>query len=169
MTAAPRAPRLRAAGGVIAALAAGLALSGCAPTVAMQPSAGATLTACASVVVGLPPTIGSLKKRETDAQGTGAWGDPVAVSLWCGVAQPGPTTDQCIPVDGVDWIVHDLGGQRYLVTTYGRSPAVQVEIDTSRIGSSVALPPISDAVAAAGHATAHCTTGTETPTPSPTP
>ena len=39
--------------------------------------------------------------------------------------EPGPTTDQCLGVSGVDWVAHRLSdGVRF--TTYGRSPAIEV-------------------------------------------
>ncbi|WXZ51180.1 DUF3515 family protein [Clavibacter tessellarius] len=54
--------------------------------------------------------------RETDAQGTGAWGDPQStVILRCGVATPGPTTDACISYDDVDWVEDDLEGPEHPV------------------------------------------------------
>jgi uncharacterized lipoprotein YbaY len=145
------------------------ALAGCARTVSMTPAPAATDTACAGVVVRLPQTLGSAERRETDAQGTGAWGDPVSVSLTCGVPSPGPTTLRCFTVEGVDWIERDLPSAakptRYVLTTFGRTPAVQVVIEAKRISSSDVLPAVSDAVHAAIPRTdRHCL-----PVPSATP
>ena len=36
-----------------------------------------------------------------------AWGDPAIIAR-CGVAALGPTTDQCIDVDGVGWVARQL-------------------------------------------------------------
>ncbi len=55
-----------------------------------------------------------------------AWGDPAIVAR-CGVAAPGPTTDDCLTVNGVDWVATPLSdGTRFV--TYGRDPAVEVLI-----------------------------------------
>ena len=156
---------------VAAAAGALLALSGCTPTISVQPAPAATDTACAALIVRLPATIGALEKRQTDAQGTAAWGDPEAVQLRCGVTPPGPTTDPCYTVSDVDWVLADTGTGaevREVVTTFGRTPATQVVVDPKRASVNDVLPTISDAVVAAmPTATRHCTTST--PTASPTP
>src|SRR4051794_17572569 len=90
----PRAAR-RALGILTAAVAASALLSGCAGTVGMEPAADATDPACADVIVRLPDTAADVDRRETDAQGTGAWGDPASVLLRCGVEPSGPTTLPC--------------------------------------------------------------------------
>lgn len=155
-------------------------LAACAPTVSLPTAPHQTATGCAAVVVRLPAVLGTSAKRLTDQQGTAAWGtgNPPSVVLRCGVTPPGATTDECLPmpVDGVDWIERAVPGtQQYVVTTFGRTPAVQLVIDTARIGSSTALPPISDAIAAAiPTQTAHCVAPAQpapgaTPTPAPTP
>ncbi|OUD85918.1 hypothetical protein BC477_16025 [Clavibacter michiganensis subsp. michiganensis] len=78
------------------------------PTVSLEAAPDATDPLCADVVVHLPATLGTAPLRETDAQGTGAWGDPQStVILRCGVATPGPTTDACISYDDVDWVEDD--------------------------------------------------------------
>ncbi|NEM91518.1 DUF3515 family protein [Galbitalea soli] len=117
------------------ALAAALAatLTACTPTVALEPAAHATAVACASLVTQLPDTVAGLPSRETNAQGTGAWGDPAEVLLRCGVAVPGPTsTLECVTVNGVDWLSDPSQEPDFVFTSYGRNPAVQVII----IGSS---------------------------------
>ncbi|MGO7984166.1 DUF3515 family protein, partial [Rhizobium johnstonii] len=78
----------------------------------------ASATECADVVVRLPATVADQPQRETDAQGTGAWGDPAAVLLRCGVPTPGPTTDPCYEVNGVDWIEDDSRKPTYVFTTF---------------------------------------------------
>jgi hypothetical protein len=82
------------------------------------------------VIVALPETVAGLEARETNAQGTGAWGEPAGVILRCGVPAPDPTSSECLPVDGVDWIRDDSGDPNFVFTTYGRTPAVEVIIDS---------------------------------------
>jgi len=158
---------------VLVAAAGALALAGCTPTISVTPAPGATATACAALVVRLPATLGSAAKRQTDSQGTAAWGDREAVQLQCGVAPPGPTTDACFTVGGVDWIRLDRGtgtDARVVLTTFGRTPATRLEVDPSRISVSDVLPSVSDAVVAAmPSATRHCTAASAAPTPSATP
>lgn len=119
-------PRLRPFALVLAAVAVAAALSGCTATVSMQPAENANDPLCADVVARLPETVASQDRRWTDAQATGAWGSPTAVLLTCGVTPPGPTTMRCATIDGVDWIIDETDAPRYRVTTYGRTPAVQV-------------------------------------------
>ena len=107
-----------------------LALAGCAPAVALEPAADAIDPDCARVVVALPDTVAGLAARETNAQGTGAWGDPATVILRCGVPSPDPTSSECLLVDGVDWIRDDSKDPNFAFTTYGRTPAVEVIIDS---------------------------------------
>lgn len=157
---------------VVLALAAGLALAGCTPTISITPAPAATSTACAGLIVRLPATLGSAAKRQTDSQGTAAWGDPEAVQLQCGVTPPGPTTDACFTISGVDWISVDQGrgtAARVVLTTFGRTPATRVVVDPAHLSVSDAMPPLSDAVTAAiPAATRHCTAAS-VPTPTATP
>lgn len=105
------------------------ALSGCAGTVSLSPAADANDPLCAEVSVRLPSTVDGFDRRWTDAQATGAWGDPVTVILACGVTVPGPSTLECQTVEGVDWLIDDSEAPRYRFTTYGRAPAVEVYLD----------------------------------------
>jgi len=108
-----------------------LALAGCTPVVALQPADDAADPACATVIVSLPDTVAGLPSRETNAQATGAWGEPTAVILRCGVPSPAPTaTLPCVTVDGVDWLRDDSGDPNFVFTTYGRTPAVEVIVDS---------------------------------------
>lgn len=108
-----------------------LLLSACAPTVALKPAADATNPKCAEVIVRLPKSVADQEIRQTDAQATSAWGDPAAVILRCGVTPPGPTSTQCATVKGIDWLVNDTKKPVYTFTTYGRTPAVQVVVDST--------------------------------------
>ena len=66
------------------------------------------------------------ERRETDAQSTAAWGDP-PVLLRCGVEPPGPTTDPCLTVEGVDWVARE-SGTAVVFTSFGRRPALEVSV-----------------------------------------
>lgn len=121
----------------VTAIAAGLV--GCSSTVSLDPAEGANDPLCADVVVRLPDSVDGQQRRWTDAQATGAWGDPTAVILTCGVETPGPTEARCITIGGVDWIVDESEAPRYRITTYGRTPAVQVFLDNEVVSSNDVL------------------------------
>jgi hypothetical protein len=124
-------------------------LTACTPTVALDPAANATAEGCAEIIVRLPknpPTVGNLAARETDAQGTAAWGDPVGVILRCGVTPPGPSTLPCYTVNGVDWLEDSSGAPNYVFTTFGRNPAVEVIVDSKLASGTNSLNDLSNAV-----------------------
>ena len=114
-------------------------LSGCTTAVALEPADDAANPGCAEVVVRLPEALGEQKLRETNAQGTGAWGDPATILLRCGVEVPGPTTQQCVEVGGVDWIVDDSNKPIFRFTTYGRTPATEVIVDYDKASASALI------------------------------
>ncbi|MFD5214700.1 DUF3515 family protein [Microbacterium sp. NPDC058345] len=117
-----------------------LALTGCAGTVHLEPAPDANDPLCAEVTVRLPDAVADQDRRWTDAQSTGAFGDPTAVLIACGVAVPGPTSElQCITLEGIDWLVDDSQAPGMRMTTYGRDPAVQVFVDTERVSANAAL------------------------------
>lgn len=164
-----------------AAVAVATLLAGCSSAVTIQPAADAANPACAPVMLALPDTLGDAAIRTTTSQATAAWGDPSAVVLRCGVASPGPTTDRCVSVNGVDWVIKEdgpssdgattrapqpsgepsgqTGGQQdsgtYTLTTFGRSPAVELLLDAGRISSATVLASLSPAVSKIP-ATRHC-------------
>jgi hypothetical protein len=121
-------PSLAALG--LAAVAA-LALAGCTSTVDLDPAEAANDPQCAEITSNLPDTLSGQPRRWTDAQATGAWGEPARVLLTCGVEPPGPTTLRCQSVAGVDWIVDDSDAPRFRITTFGRTPAVEIYLDTT--------------------------------------
>lgn len=120
----------RAISAVIVAVSLAGGLAACASTVPMEPAEGANDPACADVIVRLPQTVSGLEKRPTNAQATGAWGDPVGVELRCGVATSGPTTDMCVSVKGVDWIIDESEAPLYRFEAYGRSPGLEVFVNS---------------------------------------
>ena len=122
----------------VTAIAAGLA--GCAGDVPMDAAANANDPACADVIVRLPQTVAELGKRTTNAQATGAWGDPSAVELRCGIEPSGPTTDDCVNVNGVDWIIDRSQAPLFRFEAYGRSPGLEVFVDSEKVsGTAVVL------------------------------
>ena len=140
---------IRSAAVAVTVTAAAGVLSGCTAPVAMEPGPDANNPLCADVSVQLPESLDGKERRQTDAQATGAWGDPAAVLLTCGVEPPGPTTIPCTTVGGVDWIVEDEGDFRFRVTTFGREPAIQLYVDTNAdtgVSSSVVLDVLSRTV-----------------------
>jgi hypothetical protein len=117
---------LRAAAAI---LLAGGTLAGCsAPRV--KPAPEAANPACARALAAAPPTV--LGQSRTDVQGQGAlaWGDPMIV-LRCGLPGIGPTTDPCVSVNDVDWVVADPDGDPVVFAAYGRSPTVEVDVPAS--------------------------------------
>ena len=132
-------------------------LSACTATVALTPAAHATDPKCADVIVHLPGSVADQPLRQTDAQATGAWGDPAAVILRCGVTPPGPTSAQCATVKGIDWIVDDAKKPVYTFTTYGRTPAVQVVVDSNLTQGqgTIVLDQLSNAISFIRQSTQH--------------
>lgn len=129
---------------VALAAAAGLVLSGCAPAVDVPAAADAANPACAPMMVALPDAIGDAALRKTNSQATAAWGDPSQVILRCGVNVPGPTTDRCVSVNDVDWVIKE-GNPVWTLTTFGRDPATEVLMDPDKISSATVLADVSAA------------------------
>lgn len=117
-----------------------LVLTGCASAVGTAPGPYATDPVCAQVVLATPDELAEdLPRRDTTAQATTAWGtDGAAVVLRCGVEPLGPTTDRCQTVDAadgtsVDWVIvasdpDDEQSSDWTFTTYGRVPAIEVQV-----------------------------------------
>ena len=153
-------------------------ISGCAPTVAMQPAVHSTDPRCADVIVRLPASVAGFPARNTDAQATGAWGSPTAALLTCGVKPLGPTEDLCYTVRGIDWVEDSSREPIYTFTTFGRTPAVQVVVDgkTTNGQGTIILDALANAVGSIpADPKTRCTTVidpykvTPSPTPTPTP
>ena len=142
MDTARRTPRTLAIVGAVITIAAGL--TGCTNAVSMSAAPSANAAACAAVQVRLPATVDSkFDLRNTNAQATAAWGDPEVAIYHCGVAVPTVSDLPCFSQGGVDWIRDDRGDQ-VVYTTFGRSPAVQVVVDSTKTTSVV--QELSDAV-----------------------
>jgi hypothetical protein len=140
------------------AILVGAALTGCSTTVNLEPAEGAEDPACAEVTVRLPGSVADQPRLWTDAQATGAWGAQTSsVLLRCGVTPPGPTEAKCITLGGVDWVVDESQAPRYLVTTYGRVPAVEVFIDNETVSPNDVLSALGVAVSAGTTSERACT------------
>ncbi|TQJ32879.1 DUF3515 domain-containing protein [Arthrobacter sp. SLBN-122] len=134
-----RAARMALAGGIAA-----LFLTACSPAVDVTAAKDAANPLCAPMMVALPDVIGDSKLRKTNSQATAAWGDPSLVILRCGVNVPGPTTDRCVTVNGVDWVIKE-GDPVWTLTTYGREPATEILMDPDKISSATVLADLSAA------------------------
>lgn len=125
----------------------------------LEPAPDATNPECAKALVAMPEELGGLAQRETTAQATTAWGDPASIILKCGVEVPGPVSDPCASVNGVDWIIkpsEEKDGSTsstqtatgtWTATTFGRSPDVQVTFDADKVSSSTLLVELGSPVA----------------------
>ena len=85
--------------------------------------------ACATALATAPESVLGRPRSPLPVQGAAAWGEP-AVVVRCGLPEPAPTTDRCVTVNDVDWIVDDRGDP-LVFTAYGRSPTVEVRIPLS--------------------------------------
>ncbi|GES32125.1 DUF3515 family protein [Streptomyces angustmyceticus] len=110
------------------------------PTFGLDAAPGAGSAACARIADGYPDEIAGAGRTSTGLAGAAAWGDGAVVAR-CGLDKPLPTKEACAQVDGVDWVWRtspDDDG-RTLLVTYGRSPAVEVRIDTRRAAPDAVL------------------------------
>lgn len=101
--------------------------------------------ACQRVAAHWPATVGGLEPRVTAVQSVGvaAWGEPPVVAR-CGKNPPGPTTDPCIDVSGVDWVATELEDGT-MFTTFGRDPAVEVLVPSEHGTAPLLLPAFEEA------------------------
>ena len=121
-------------------LAAGLAACGGSDDSRVEAAPSARDAGCTSLLTRLPSTLLGRSKGSTEVRGAAVWGKP-AIVLRCGVTPPGPSSDLCINVNGVDWLFTE-SKQFYLFTTYGRTPALEVtvphQIDRTRASGATA-------------------------------
>ncbi|GAA1904623.1 DUF3515 domain-containing protein [Arthrobacter gandavensis] len=120
-------------------------LTGCTPAADVEAAPDAANPDCAAVMVAMPENLAGADQRETTSQATSAWGSPAEIIVRCGVPVPGPTTDACATVNGVDWVLREEGSL-WTATTYGRDPAVEVLFDTEKVASSTVLVELENAV-----------------------
>jgi hypothetical protein len=149
-------PRLRARLGQVTFLLLVGGVAGCSSMVEVADPAEAGSAACRSAARHWPKTVGSQSDRPTTSSSDAvhAWGDPAIIAR-CGVAAVGPTTDQCLNVSGVDWVVRQLSdGVRF--TTYGRSPAIEILVPDAYRPEPLLLPAFAAAAASIPQGDRHC-------------
>lgn len=116
-----------------------------APVEVAVPADGAD-PACADMSTRLPERLLDHDRVDTSVSSpaVAAWGDPPII--WrCGVTPPGPTTEHCVTVNGIDWVVDTLDDGTGFVT-YGRTPAVQVLVPRAYEPETFALTALTSAV-----------------------
>jgi hypothetical protein len=121
-------------------------LTGCTQPVAMDAAPDAANELCAEVSVRLPDTVADAELRETNAQGTGAWGTPAIALLQCGVEVDAISSLECRTFEGIDWLIDPSDENLVTATTYGRDPAIRVAIDKNVTGPGVILAELARAV-----------------------
>ena len=126
-------------------LAAGT-LTACTPNISLEAAADSNNPACAEVSVRLPATVANEAKRSTDAQATGAWGNPTAVILRCGLEPVEVSTLPCVTASGVDWLVDESAKPSYRFITFGRNPATEVIVDSNKVAGVSVLDELSSAI-----------------------
>lgn len=136
--------RARAAAASSIALG-GLLLTACGGPVEVAVPVAADAPACADVSEYWPDEIAGMSPTETDPDHPAviAWGDPAVIAR-CGMPALGPTENQCIVVNGVDWVAEDLGDGTKL-TTFGREPAIEVLVPEEHGPGPLLLPAFEEA------------------------
>ena len=132
-------------------------LSACTANVSLEAAPDSNNPACAEVSVRLPEMVADQNKRVTDAQATGAWGNPTSVILRCGLPAVEVSTLPCVTASGVDWLVDDSKTPSYRFITFGRKPATEVIVDSRKVAGVTALSDLSTAIQSI-EATKHCST-----------
>lgn len=122
-------------------------LTGCTATVNLEAAPLANDPACAEVIVRLPDVVAEQEKRVSNAQSTGAWGNPAAVILRCGLEPVAASTLTCVTAGDIDWLVDDSAAPSYRFITFGRSPATEVIVDSKTVAGVTALEELSGAIA----------------------
>jgi hypothetical protein len=130
----------------LASIALAGSLSACTATVSLEAAADSNNPACAEVSVRLPDQAAELDKRVTDAQATGAWGNPTAIILRCGLPPVEVSELPCVTANGVDWLVDDSEKPSYRFITFGRNPATEVIVDSNKVAGVSALSDLSAAI-----------------------
>ena len=129
-----------------AAIALTLSFSACSPTISLEPAADANNPGCAEVIVRLPDAVDGQERRTTNAQSTAAWGNPATVILRCGIEPVEISTLPCVTANGVDWIVDDSAKPSFRFITFGRTPALEVIVDSENAVGVNALDSLAEAV-----------------------
>ncbi len=133
-----------------------LALAGCSRPVDVVLPGRADAPACQAAAGRWPASVSGMGRVTTSvaSASVAAWGEPALVAR-CGVASPGPTTDDCLTVNGVDWVATALtDGTRFV--TYGRTPAIEVLVPRAYAPEGSLLPAFAAAAGALPATGRHC-------------
>jgi hypothetical protein len=133
-----RRPRL-----TLAAVA--LLLAACSSAPSQAPRAADP--ACTKALRAAPATVLGTGRAPLGVSGALAWGDPHIV-MRCGLEPLGPTTAQCLTVNGHDWVLADPDADPVVFTTFGTDPAVDVAVPRSYQQPSGALVDLAPVAAA---------------------
>ncbi len=151
MTRAARRRLLVAAAGLLVLGVAGGVLYAVWPR-GIEVAAPAHTAACERAMPLMPSTVGPHPSTEAfvadrgDRRDIRVWGDPAIIAT-CGWPALGPTSDQCLDVDGVDWVAQPLSdGVRF--TTFGRDPAIEVLVPNAYAPAPLLLPAFNPAAKA---------------------
>jgi hypothetical protein len=129
-----------------AAIALTLSLSACSPTVSLEPAADANNPGCADVIVRLPDAVDGQERRTTNAQSTAAWGNPATAILRCGIEPVEISTLPCVTANGVDWIIDESAKPSFRFISFGRTPALEVIVDSENAVGVNVLDSLAQAV-----------------------
>lgn len=136
----------RTALALLASVALAGSLAACTATISLEAAADSNNPSCAEISVRLPGQVAELGKRVTDAQATGAWGNPTAVILRCGLPPVEVSELPCVTANGVDWLVDESAIPSYRFITFGRTPATEVIVDSTKVAGVTALSDLSAAI-----------------------
>ncbi|MDG5801551.1 DUF3515 family protein [Streptomyces ossamyceticus] len=117
------------------------------PTYSFAAAPRAGDPACARVSAQYPDRLAGLDRADTDTKGAAVYGDG-SIVVRCGFPSPRPTEDPCTQVDGVDWVwrADERREGRQLLITYGREPAVEVQVAPDRAATDAVLVGLSGIV-----------------------
>lgn len=124
----------------------------CAVKVPDTSVSGTERAACTRLVDALPDRVSDQPRRETRGNPLGAaWGDP-AIVLRCGVGDPADYDPLvgCMRINGVDWYAPESAttdqGTDVVLTTIGRTPAVELFVPAEHRPPAAALVDVAGAV-----------------------
>jgi len=112
----------------------------------LEPAPLANDPACAEVSVRYPDQISELEQRFTNAQATTAYGDPAAILVRCGLEPVYASTLPCVTASDIDWLVDESQAPNFRFISFGRSPAVEVVVDSESASGVSALDAVAQAV-----------------------
>lgn len=121
-------------------------LVGCSATVNLDAAEYSNDPLCAEVSVRFPAQISELDKRFTNAQATTAYGEPTAILVRCGLEPVFVSTLPCVTTSGVDWLVDDADSPNFRFISFGRTPAVEVIVDSENASGVSALDSLAQAI-----------------------